>query len=629
MMRNLCSRWRWDVLHSRLAFGVAEGLGSSHHSAFIVSFSSTSGGGSGGGSDQEHPPPAPSPPLAFLDVPYFEGEGACDEKHLLDVYIPSAPFPRPRSRTCLFVHGGSWQRGDRRHPAVPDQLYGNVGRAFAAKGLVGIVMSYRLAPGVQHPEQVRDVARAVRWARDNVSRYGGDGNDIVLVGHSAGAHLAALCLADGRWLEGEEAGGVAIASPVSPRSSSSFSSSHSTIIAAGIGGSGSGSGSGPGDTTREVPSASATPPASLPPSATPPTSVRVLSGFVGISGVYDIPRMAGNVVGGVIARAAFGDDRRAWQRASPLHCVRAAAADAAAADVGGGGVGVDVDVGGGGGGEGADLSATRRDRAARTRRGETVETSFSDGVGESNVLSVAKTTTTATAEAGAAATAVAVAAVAAEEVYPLDSDTASRHSCPLLHTEVLLLTAASDFHLEEDADALVEALNMSRHLRRRRRCHDSEVGLDSGGGGSSDGTEVGGTKGGECGGDRTGERSTKGGGSDGKGGERVAVRTDRGVGERQRRRLRLRRREEVGNGADGGGGGGGGGEEEEEEEGPGGDYVDDRRDTFCAGGSARHVRLEGEDHVSTMVSFGEPGTTASDAVMDFILGLPPPRRALP
>lgn len=64
------------------------------------------GGGSGGGSDQEHPPPAPSPPLAFLDVPYFEGEGACDEKHLLDVYIPSAPFPRPRSRTCLFVHGG-------------------------------------------------------------------------------------------------------------------------------------------------------------------------------------------------------------------------------------------------------------------------------------------------------------------------------------------------------------------------------------------------------------------------------------------------------------------------------------------------------------------------------------------
>lgn len=59
----------------------------------------------GRGPDQE-PPGPPPPPLAFLDVPYFEGEGACGEKHLLDVYIPSAPFPRPRARTCLFVHGG-------------------------------------------------------------------------------------------------------------------------------------------------------------------------------------------------------------------------------------------------------------------------------------------------------------------------------------------------------------------------------------------------------------------------------------------------------------------------------------------------------------------------------------------
>lgn len=62
--------------------------------------------------------------------------------------------PLVHERSCR-----SWQRGDRRHPAVPDQFYGNVGRAFAANGLVGLVMSYRLAPGVQHPEQVRDVAR--------------------------------------------------------------------------------------------------------------------------------------------------------------------------------------------------------------------------------------------------------------------------------------------------------------------------------------------------------------------------------------------------------------------------------------------------------------------------------------
>lgn len=41
---------------------------------------------------------------------------------------------------------------------MPGEFYGNVGRALAAAGMVGLVMSYRLAPGVQHPEQVRDVA---------------------------------------------------------------------------------------------------------------------------------------------------------------------------------------------------------------------------------------------------------------------------------------------------------------------------------------------------------------------------------------------------------------------------------------------------------------------------------------
>lgn len=49
---------------------------------------------------------ASAPPLTFLDIPYFVGEGACDDKHRLDIYIPAGPFPRPRSRTCIFVHGG-------------------------------------------------------------------------------------------------------------------------------------------------------------------------------------------------------------------------------------------------------------------------------------------------------------------------------------------------------------------------------------------------------------------------------------------------------------------------------------------------------------------------------------------
>jgi alpha/beta hydrolase fold len=112
---------------------------------------------------------------------------------------------------------------------APDVLYSNVGKACAAAGFVGVVMSYRLAPKVQHPEQVRDVASeffyahihyvvklaapsltticnaaragAIAWTLNNISQYGGKPDDLVVAGHSAGAHLAALCLANPKWLQ--------------------------------------------------------------------------------------------------------------------------------------------------------------------------------------------------------------------------------------------------------------------------------------------------------------------------------------------------------------------------------------------------------------------------------------------
>ncbi|CAM9342122.1 unnamed protein product, partial [Ectocarpus sp. 12 AP-2014] len=399
-------------LRSGIVSGVASRTRGPQQRLFPRSSSSGGGGDGSGIPEKESPPtPPPPPPLEFLDVPYYEGDDACEEKHRLDVYIPSAPFPRPRSRTCLFVHGGSWQRGDRRHPAVPDQFYGNVGRAFAAKGLVGLVMSYRLAPEVQHPEQVRDVARAIRWARDNASRYGGDGDDLVLVGHSAGAHLAALSLADGRWLE--EAGVLAPTPRAAPPGGGATSTSSPP------------SGTKPAACTAPAAAAAggdgSTPPEPPPPPSSSRRPARVVSGFVGISGVYDIPRMAGNVVGNVLARAAFGNDRRAWHAASPVHRVRAALG------IRGGGSG------GGGGNDGRAGASAGRARAAAAATeggGGGAPSAKSDGGGGGG-------------------------------------GTRRSSCCPLLVTPVLLLTAASDFHLEDDAEALVAALSSSRGLARR------------------------------------------------------------------------------------------------------------------------------------------------------------------
>jgi len=122
------------------------------------------------------------------DIPYL---GPSDHlKHRLDVYSP------PNADACpvvIFFYGGGWRSGDKR-------LFEHLGRAFAVRGIVAVTVNYRLTPEVEHPEHARDCAAAVAWVRRSIVRYGGDPDSLVLVGHSAGAHLAALLGTDGGYL---------------------------------------------------------------------------------------------------------------------------------------------------------------------------------------------------------------------------------------------------------------------------------------------------------------------------------------------------------------------------------------------------------------------------------------------
>jgi acetyl esterase/lipase len=93
----------------------------------------------------------------------------------------------------VFFYGGGWVSGDRGD-------YGFAGRAFAAQGFVTIVADYRLVPEVRFPAFLQDGALAVKWARDNAARYGGDPKRISLSGHSAGAYQAAMLALDPRYL---------------------------------------------------------------------------------------------------------------------------------------------------------------------------------------------------------------------------------------------------------------------------------------------------------------------------------------------------------------------------------------------------------------------------------------------
>lgn len=115
-------------------------------------------------------------------------------KNQLDMFIPGPevhPFPRNFQPVVLFVHGGSWRKGDRQYRF---NLYKNIGVACARAGIVCGVISYRLSPEVCHPEHAQDVAAAFWWLVQNAKKYGGNPHRITLVGHSAGAHLITYLL---------------------------------------------------------------------------------------------------------------------------------------------------------------------------------------------------------------------------------------------------------------------------------------------------------------------------------------------------------------------------------------------------------------------------------------------------
>lgn len=129
----------------------------------------------------------------------------------LDLYVPAATASPP-APVAVFFYGGSWRGGSRGD-------YAFVGKALAEAGIVTVVADYRAYPQARFPTFMEDAALAVRWARDNAAAHGGDPTRIFLVGHSAGAHIAALLATDARYLSAKGistksiAGVVGIAGP--------------------------------------------------------------------------------------------------------------------------------------------------------------------------------------------------------------------------------------------------------------------------------------------------------------------------------------------------------------------------------------------------------------------------------
>lgn len=127
----------------------------------------------------------PSGLRVVSDLPYRDG--SADPKHRLDLFLPAGEgFP-----ILVFVHGGGWTAGDRGYQVAGADVYGNIGRFVASRGIGAAVVSYRLQPAVTWREQVSDVAAAVAWVHAHARDHGGDPAALFLSGHSAGAQLSA------------------------------------------------------------------------------------------------------------------------------------------------------------------------------------------------------------------------------------------------------------------------------------------------------------------------------------------------------------------------------------------------------------------------------------------------------
>ncbi|MDM0003247.1 alpha/beta hydrolase [Variovorax sp. J22G73] len=137
------------------------------------------------------PAPASAQPAAdvqrLADVPYGP-----DAAQRMDVYLPKPAQHTADTRgapVVVMVHGGAWMFGDKEAASVVDL---KVAHWVREQGFVLVSVGYRFVPRVDVMQQAQDVARAVAAVQANAASWGGDAARVVLMGHSAGAHLVAL-----------------------------------------------------------------------------------------------------------------------------------------------------------------------------------------------------------------------------------------------------------------------------------------------------------------------------------------------------------------------------------------------------------------------------------------------------
>jgi acetyl esterase/lipase len=115
------------------------------------------------------------------DIAYGESE-----EQVFDVYYSSDK--KQDAPVIFMVHGGAWRIGDKASKSVVKNKVAH----WVPKGFIFISVNYRMLPDIQPVEQAEDVARALIFVQQNAFKWGGSAEKVILMGHSAGAHLVSL-----------------------------------------------------------------------------------------------------------------------------------------------------------------------------------------------------------------------------------------------------------------------------------------------------------------------------------------------------------------------------------------------------------------------------------------------------
>ncbi|MBK6862913.1 MAG: alpha/beta hydrolase [Ideonella sp.] len=138
----------------------------------------------GGPAGYASPFTLPQGVVAERDVAYGD-----DPAQKLDVYRPSNAVAAP---ILFMAHGGGWKRGDKAAQGVVK----NKVTYWSGKGYILVSVDYRVLPKARPLDQADDIAKALAFVQAKAKAWGGDPSQMLLMGHSAGAHLVSLLTAD-------------------------------------------------------------------------------------------------------------------------------------------------------------------------------------------------------------------------------------------------------------------------------------------------------------------------------------------------------------------------------------------------------------------------------------------------